>query len=66
MLYDCLIKTKHFAIRYKIKVLSVMSARCRLVNGFAKLTNIGLALKDTPINGGFTDESPKVAEFLGR
>jgi len=36
------------------------------VNGFAKLTNTGLALKETPINGGFTDEGPKVAEYPGR
>jgi len=43
-----------------------MSALCRLVNGFAKLTNTGLALKETPINGGLTYEGPKVAEFLGR
>jgi len=46
--------------------LSVISARCRLVNGFAKLTNISLALKETPINGGLTDEGPKVAEYPGR
>jgi len=46
--------------------LSVISARCRLVNGFAKLTNISMALKETPINGGLISEGPKVAEYLGR
>jgi len=24
------------------------------------------ALRETPINGGLTDEGPKVAEYLGR
>jgi len=45
--------------------LSVISALCRLVNGFAEIT-ICLALKETPINGGLTYEGPKVAEYLGR
>lgn len=43
-----------------------MSAQCRLVNGFAWLTSIGQALKETPINGGLNSEDPKVAEYLGR
>jgi len=46
--------------------LSVISARCRLVNGLAKLTNISLALKETPINGGLNYKGPKVAEYPGR
>jgi len=46
--------------------LSVISAQCRLVNGFVKLTNISLALKETPINGGLIYKGPKVAEYLGR
>ena len=66
MLYDCLIKTKHFAIRYKIKVLSVISALCWLVNEFTLLTKISMVLKETPINGGLTYEGPKVAEYPGR
>ena len=43
-----------------------MSAQCRLVNGFAKLTLISLALKETPMNGGLNDKGPKVAEYPGR
>jgi len=43
-----------------------MSARCRLVNELVKLTNINLALKEPPINGGLTYEGPKVAEYPGR
>jgi len=46
--------------------LSVISARCRLVNGFIKLTKINLVLKETPINGGLTYKGPKVAEYPGR
>jgi len=34
VLYDCLIKTKHSA-KILIDILSVMSALCRLGNGFA-------------------------------
>jgi len=34
VLYDCLFKTEHSA-KIKIKILSVMSARCRSGNWFA-------------------------------
>jgi hypothetical protein len=61
VLYDCLSKTQHFAKIY-IEILSVMSALCRLDNRFAFFK----ALKKTPINGGLTDEGPKVAEYPGR
>jgi hypothetical protein len=50
----------------KIEVLSVISAQCRLVNEFAMLTKISMVFKETPINGGLTDEGPKVAEYPGR
>jgi len=46
--------------------LSVISAQCRLVNEYSKLTNISLDLKETPINGGLITEGPKVAEYPGR
>lgn len=65
VLYDCLIKTKHVA-KTKIEVLCVMSALWRLVNRFVQLTKIGQTLKKTPLNGGLTDEGPKVAEYPGR
>jgi len=61
MLYDCLIKTKHFAKRWLIYVLSVISARSRQANEF-----IYLELEEPPSNGGLIDEGPKVAKRLGR
>ena len=65
VLYDCLIKTKHF-VKININILSVISALYRLVNEFSLLTNIDKVLKEPPINGGLTYEGLKVAEYLGR
>ena len=64
VLYDCLIKTKHFAkkiIRCKECEFCPMSA------GYSILFNLkSQELTETPINGGLTDEGPKVAEYPGR
>jgi len=61
MLYDCLIKTKHFAIRYKsmYRVWSLPDP------GWLTDFLIKKVLKETPVNGGLTYEGPKVAKSLG-
>ena len=59
VLYDCLIKTKHFA-KKKFDVRSVSSAKCRQDIVFYLILK-GQELIDSPVNGGLIYEGPKVA-----
>lgn len=64
VLYDCLIKTKHFA-KTKINVQSVSSALYRQDIVFYLVYQYQ-DLIESPINGGLNYKGPKVAEYLGR
>jgi len=64
VLYDCLIKTQHFATRSNSKywVWDLPS-----IGWLSDLLNQTIRFwRDTPINGGLTYEGRKVAEYLGR
>ena len=64
VLYDCLIKTQHFA---KKNILSIECEFCQISAGYSIFTGPEASIfKETPINGGLTYKGPKVAEYPGR
>ena len=64
MLYDCLIKTKHFA---KTKNQCIKCELCQMPAGYSiLLSQIDQELIESPVNGGLTYKGPKVAEYPGR
>lgn len=64
VLYDCLLKTKHFA---KTKNQCIKCELCQMPAGYSILLNLlNQELIESPVNGGLNDEGPKVAEYPGR
>ena len=64
VLYDCLIKTKHFA---KKTIRCKECELCQMPAGYSILLNLkSQELIESPVNGGLTYEGPKVAEYPGR
>ena len=64
VLYDCLIKTKHFA---KIKIQCIECELCQMPAGYSILLGLqGQEMIESPVNGGLNHEGPKVAKCLGR